>query len=233
MKVFAYEPDALEREFLHSVLSHEGYQTELFSSEHALLPRFLNEPDATVLISVSDAETGTWLCKRIRAASRAPIIAIAERADEELAARLYEEGADEVIARPFRTRLFVARLENMRRRTSAPAHAEREEKLVVGDYQLLPARMELRKAGHVIHLTPVQTRLLYHLMANAGKALSKERLEDKVWGYSGEAVTNVIKTHIRHLRQKVEANPDAPEVIQTVKGLGYRFAQPQFALATR
>jgi two-component system alkaline phosphatase synthesis response regulator PhoP len=180
------------------------------------------------MVSMAELERGLRLCERIRTETTSPMVALLNRADEELETRLYELGVDEVITRPIRPRQFVARLESLRRRSVAPvANAEEGmDKLVIGQLQLIPSRLELRKEGEVIHLTPLQTRILYHLMANAGQIVPRTRLEDKVWGYDGEVLSNAIKTHICHLRQKLEDDPLAPRFIQTVKGVGYLFQKP-------
>lgn len=232
MQVFAYEPDQLEREFLNVMLDHEGYRAEIFQAEESVLRRVRSEPNAMVIVSFQDPGRGLALCQQVRAIGQAPLLVLTQRHDEELATLLYEAGVDEVIARPIRPRMFVARLENLRRRVSAPAcQSEGEEKIVIGPFQLLPARLELRKHGEVIHLTPLQARILYHLMANAGQIVPKSRLEDKVWGYDGEVLSNAIKTHICHLRQKLEDDPLSPRFIQTVKGVGYLFQKPAAATA--
>jgi DNA-binding response OmpR family regulator len=227
MQVIAYEPEPLEREFLNALLNHEGYTAQLLLAEESVLSRVRKNPAALIMVSLQDAERGLRLCEQVRAVTQAPLVALTSRPDEELDTRLFELGVDEIIARPIRPRLFVARLENLRRRAITPAAPEESlEKLVCGPIQLIPSRLELRKHGEVIHLTPLQTRILYHLMANAGQIVPRTRLEDKVWGYDGEVLSNAIKTHICHLRQKLEDDPLSPRFIQTVKGVGYLFHKP-------
>lgn len=224
MQVFAYEPDPLEREVLKVMLDHEGYRAEVFQAEISVLKRLGQAPSATAIVSMHDPERGTALCRQVRELSAAPLVALTPRLDEDLATLLYEIGVDEVVARPIRPRMFVARLENLHRRTGNPvARQEAEEKVVIGPFTLLPTRLELRKNDQVIHLTPLQCRILYHLMANAGHIVPKSRLEDKVWGCDGEYLSSAVKTHICHLRQKVEDDPLSPRFIQTVKGVGYMF----------
>lgn len=229
MQVFAYEPDPLERQMLKAMLDHEGYRATVFQSELSVLKHLGEAPTATAIVSMQDPERGTQLCRQVRDVGAAPLVALTPRLDEDLATLLYELGVDEVVARPIRPRMFIARLENLHRRAMSPvARAEAEEKLSIGPFTLLPTRLELRKHDEVIHLTPLQCRILYHLMANAGHIVPKSRLEDKVWGCDGEFLTSAIKTHICHLRQKLEDDPFSPRFIQTVKGVGYMF-QPASA----
>ena len=230
MQVIAYEPEPLEREFLNALLNHEGYTPQLLLAEESVMSRVRKNPAALVMVSMQDPDRGLRLCEQVRAVTQAPLVALTVRSDEELETRLFELGVDEIIARPIRPRLFVARLENLRRRAVSPVTQEDSlEKLVCGPIQLIPSRLELRKHGEVIHLTPLQTRILYHLMANAGQIVPRTRLEDKVWGYDGEVLSNAIKTHICHLRQKLEDDPLSPRFIQTVKGVGYLFQKPVVA----
>jgi DNA-binding response OmpR family regulator len=227
MQVIAYEPEPLEREFLNALLAHEGYTAQLLLAEDSVLSRVRKNPTAMVMVSMQDPAKGLALCEQIRAETQAPLLALANRRDDELETRLFELGVDEIVNRPISPRLFVARLDNLRRRATAPVSPENSlEKLVCGPIQLIPSRLELRKHGEVIHLTPLQTRILYHLMANAGQIVPRTRLEDKVWGYDGEVLSNAIKTHICHLRQKLEDDPLSPRFIQTVKGVGYLFQKP-------
>ncbi|MNS41861.1 Transcriptional regulatory protein WalR [compost metagenome] len=227
MQVIAYEPEPLEREFLHALLAHEGYTAQLLLAEDSVLSRVRKHPAAMVMVSMQDPAKGLALCEKIRTETQAPLLALANRRDDELETRLFELGVDEIVTRPISPRLFVARLDNLRRRATAPVtHEDALEKLVCGPIQLIPSRLELRKHGEVIHLTPLQTRILYHLMANAGQIVPRTRLEDKVWGYDGEVLSNAIKTHICHLRQKLEDDPLSPRFIQTVKGVGYLFQKP-------
>jgi two-component system alkaline phosphatase synthesis response regulator PhoP len=226
MQVIAYEPEPLEREFLNALLNHEGYTPQLLLAEESVLARVRKNPAAMVMVSLQELERGLRLCEHVRAETTSPLVALLNRADEELETRLYELGVDEILVRPIRPRLFVARLENLRRRASNPlAPDDAMDKVVVGPLQLIPSRMELRKDGQLIHLTPLQTRILYHLMANAGQIVPRTRLEDKVWGYDGDVLSNAIKTHICHLRQKLEDDPLTPRFIQTVKGVGYVFSK--------
>ena len=225
MQVIAYEPEPLEREFLSALLNHEGYSVQLLMADESVVSRVRKSPGAMVMVSMQDVRRGLNLCERVRQETQAPLLALTSRADEELDTQLYELGVDEVIARPVLRRVFVDRLENLRRRTTAPASQPEEglDRLTIGPFQLIPSRLELRKNGQMIHLTPLQTRILYHLMANAGQIVPRTRLEDKVWGYDGEVLSNAVKTHICHLRQKVEDDPLSPRFIQTVKGVGYLF----------
>ena len=227
MLILGYEPDALEREMLKVILEHEGFRVEMYQSDETVARRCKQEPGAFVLLSVQDPDRGLELVRRVRALGESPIVAIGRRQDEEVSAALYEAGADEVLARPIGPRLLIARIENLRRRATAPSReSDGSERVQVGEFKLVPALLQLHVRERVVPLTPLQTRLLYHLMSNAGHIVSKSRLEDKLWGCDGEAYGQHIKTHICHLRRKLEAvAPDRRPPIETVKGTGYLFAK--------
>lgn len=225
MLILGYEPDALEREMLKVILEHEGFRVEMYQSDETVARRAKQEPGAFLILSVQDADRGLELVRRVRGGGDAPIVAIGKRQEEEISAALYEAGADEVLARPIGPRLLIARIENLRRRATAKvAESDGSERVQVGEFKLVPALLQLHVRERVVPLTPLQTRLLYHLMSNAGNIVSKSRLEDKLWGCDGEAYGQHIKTHICHLRRKLEAvAPDRCPPIETVKGTGYLF----------
>jgi len=203
--MLAFETNPLQNELLKTLLLHEGYQAEVYANEAALVARCKEQPDAMLLLGTHDCAQSLALVQRVREVSKAPLAVIAAVMDEDAITRHYELGVDEVLLRPLCPERLVARLRNMRRRAAAPGTADTgEEAVSVGPIKLYPALLRLHKADQVIHLTPLQSRLLYCLMVNAGQIVSKTRLEDKVWGYQGEAYGNPLKTHVFHLRQKLE-----------------------------
>jgi DNA-binding response OmpR family regulator len=230
--MLAYEPNPLDHELLKVLLMHEGYQADVVATEEALLARCRQTPEAMVVLGMHELERGLSLVQRVRQLTGAPLAVIGPALGDEPITQLYELGADEVLTRPLCPQRLAARLRNMRRRSAAPATGDAgEENVSVGSLRLYPTLMRLHKGDKVIHLTPLQTRLLYTLMLNAGQIVSKPRLEDKIWGYQGESCGNPLKTHIFHLRQKVEEDPQSPELIRTVKGIGYVFHAQVPALA--
>lgn len=220
--MLAYEPNPLDRELLKVLLAHEGYQAEVVASEEALVAKCKQATEAMVVVGIHDLGPGLPLVQRVRQVTGAPLAVIGPAMGDEPTTQLYELGADEVLSRPLCPQRLAARLRNMRRRSACPSTGDAgEENVTVGALKLYPTLMRLHKGDRVIHLTPVQTRLLYTLMLNAGQIVSKHRLEDKIWGYQGESCGNPLKTHIFHLRQKLEEDPQCPELIRTVKGIGY------------
>lgn len=229
--MYVYESDPLDRELLRALLSHEGYANEIFSSREALLAKCGAQAPGMIILGMHDGQDGLSFVERVRQTAPSSLMVIENAPDDRLTTRLYELGADEVLARPVSPQLLAARLRNMQRRSTVPAMEEQgEDAIVLGGLRLYPSLLRLHKGDQVIHLTPLQTRLLHHLMLNAGQIVSKHRLEDRIWGYRGEAYGNPLKTHVFHLRHKVEEDPQHPELIRTIKGVGYMFHPPQQAL---
>lgn len=227
MLILCYEPDPLERELLKTVLEHEGLRTEVYPSEAAVLRRAKAEPGALALARVEDAPRGLALVRALRTLGALPIVSVVMGPDEELAARLYDAGADEVLVRPIGPRLLVARLEALLRRASAAApaaQADPEARIQVGEFRLVLTLQQLHVRERIVLLTPLQTRLLGYLMRHAGQPVSKSLLERRLWGCDGEGYGEHLKSHVCHLRRKLhEAAPDFPDPIATVKGEGYQF----------
>ena len=226
MRIIGFEADPLERELLKAVLDHEGFRVTFHADEEPFVREAFAEPAGLAIVGVEEPERALALVRRLRAGATMPIVAIGPRPDDETTARLYEAGCDEVIGRPISPRVLVARLDNMRRRSMmAVVQPEADaDRVQVGEFKLVPTLQQLHVRGRVVQLTPLQTRLLFHLMANAGHIVPRARLEDKLWGCAGEAYGQHIKTHICHLRRKLETvEPGLITPIQTVKGTGYLF----------
>jgi DNA-binding response OmpR family regulator len=141
-----------------------------------------------------------------------------------------ELGADDYMVKPFSVRELVARVRAMLRRLDnsavniAELETPQEEVLVKGKIKMYPERHRVTVDGAERSLTHKEFLLLQLLMINSGKVLTRELLLDKVWGYEVEIDTRTVDVHVRYLRQKIESDPASPRYIETVRGVGYRFA---------
>jgi two-component system KDP operon response regulator KdpE len=135
-----------------------------------------------------------------------------------------DAGADDYITKPFNIRELAARIRSAVRRSST-AHSDLEAPIEIGDIEIDPARRLVLRAGEPIHLTPKEFDLLHFLMANAGLPITHVRLLHAVWGpeYGGEL--EYLRTFVRQLRKKLEADPAEPEYLLTDSHIGYRFAE--------
>ncbi|RME51752.1 MAG: DNA-binding response regulator [Caldilineae bacterium] len=183
-------------------------------------------PDLIILdIRLPDI-SGYDVCRTLRSEGhRQPILMLTAR-DEELDKVLgLELGADDYVVKPYSMRELVSRIRALLRRaygafaTEAPGAVLR-----FGDIEIDEARMQVRRDGQPVDLTPTEFRLLRHLAAHADRPISREALIDAVWGYTSDIGSDrTVDVHVRHLRQKLEANPAEPQHIITVRGVGYKF----------
>jgi two-component system KDP operon response regulator KdpE len=175
-----------------------------------------------VVLNIKPRMRGTDICRRLREASpRLPILMLGDTNNEDQVLEAFEAKADDYIAKPFRHRELIARLDAAIRRGrlcdryGAP--------ITVGDISLDSSRHVAKKKGRAIHLTPTQFKLLHFLMANLGKAIPHARLLMNVWGpeYGGEL--EYLRTFVRQLRKKIEDDPAKPRYLLTESHFGYRF----------
>jgi two-component system, OmpR family, KDP operon response regulator KdpE len=177
--------------------------------------------DAAVININKPGIRGTEVCRGIRKnRPRLPILMLGVANDEDQELESFEAGADDYIAKPFRHRALIARLDAAIRRGRLSTGSGTV--ITVGDLSLDSSRRLAKKNGRPIHLTPTQFKLLHFLMANLGKALPHARLLMNVWGteYGGEL--EYLRTFVRQLRKKIEDDPAKPKYLLTESHFGYR-----------
>jgi len=179
--------------------------------------------DAVILdINLPDID-GFEVLRRIRYFSNVPIIILTVRGEESDQVRGLEMGADDYIVKPFSPRDVIARVNSVLRRATAHEVTMGQPTLVQGKLSLNLAASELKLGEEIIKLAPNESRLLYILMNNAGQTISSDRIAREVWG--GKHInSDLIRTYIRRLRQKLGDNP--PKIILTERGKGYRLVSP-------
>lgn len=219
MKALVVDDDRVLADLVAFALRREGIEVIQAHDGEAALRRWAEEqPDLVVLDVNLPKLDGFAVCRTIRTQADTPIILLTVRGDEDDVVAGLELGADDYIAKPFSPRQLVARAQAVLRRAGkAPAPAIRQ----VGELTLDPARREARLSeGNAVSLTPLETRLLDTLMANAGRVLTTENIIDHVWGPEG-GDRDMVRQLIRRLRAKIEADPARPTIIETIAGLGY------------
>jgi DNA-binding response OmpR family regulator len=176
------------------------------------------QPDLVVLDVNMPRLDGFETCRRIRAASRTPVMMLTVRGSEEDQVRGLDLGADDFLVKPFSPRTLLARVRALLRRAE-PAH---EPTLTAGRVALDPARLEVRVGeADAVHLTPLEFRLLQFLAASAGHPVASERLARHVWGYEGIGDRQRLKQLVHRVRTKIESNPAEARLLVTVPGVGY------------
>jgi two-component system phosphate regulon response regulator PhoB len=207
-------------------LEAAGFRVELADDAETAVDRMAeSRPHLMLLDWMLPGMSGLDLCRRVRqdpAYSHIPIIMLTAKGEEDHRIRGLETGADDYLAKPFSPRELVVRVNNLLRR-SYPELAE--EVLSAGGLHLYPGQRQVFYGDQEIHLGPTEFRLLQFLMTHPGQVYERGQLLDRLWGPHAEVEERTVDVHIRRLRQALQ--PTAPaELIQTVRGAGYRFAAP-------
>ena len=208
-------------------LKDSGFESAEFADGETLLAGIkARKPDVIILDWMMPPPDGLAVCRTLRSDADTrdiPILMLTARGEEIDKVLGLELGADDYIVKPFGIKELCARVRSVLRRTARSQ--EPEQKLEAGTLQVGIARHTVTKNGTKIELTAKEFDLLAMLMKNRGKVLTRDSLLDKVWGVEYFGDTRTVDVHVRYLRQKVEDDPDHPVLIQTVRGVGYRFSE--------
>jgi DNA-binding response OmpR family regulator len=213
---------------LEYALEREGYAVSWANTgRQALALAHSDDPHLIVLdIRLPDLN-GFDVCRQLRAeGSRVPILMLTAR-DEEVDRVLgLELGADDYVVKPYSLRELISRIRALVRRTYGDlAVAPQEGRVTFGPIEVDLERWLVYRDGQLIDLTPTEFRLLRYLVAHPGRPFSREALIEAVWGYDTVVGSErTVDVHIRHLREKLEADPAHPRWLVTVRGVGYKFA---------
>ena len=224
-KILVVDDEEEVTNLLRDWLEESGYQviTALDGSE-GLKEFFTHRPDLAIIDLVMPGLDGSQLCQRIREMSQMPIIILSARGHEIDKVRYLQLGADEYVVKPVGHKELLARVSAVLRRAKTPPVeqvATYSDGIISLDFQ----RHEAYVRGEKVSLTPTEYRLLTYLVQNPNQVLTQQQLWDKVWGWDAGSLDSV-KWHISYLRRKIEENPDEPELIVTVRGVGYRYQKP-------
>lgn len=225
------EHDPTQAELLRCLLQARGYRvTTARQGQEALEQARGEAPDLVLLDLVLPDMDGLDVCRRLRATALMPIILLSDRGSVLDCVVGLEVGADDYLAKPFRTEELLARVEAQIRR--ARVYAQRlgpTETVVHGDLTIDPEGREVRLAGRPVHLTPKEFDLLWALAEQRGGVARSESLLMAVWGYDSRIRTRTLDVHIGRLRAKLEPDRRHPQRILTVPGVGYRLCIPRAA----
>jgi DNA-binding response OmpR family regulator len=226
-RVLLVEDDSRIRQALGLALWDEGCQViEAASGEEALWRLRTLELDVVLLDLMLPGMDGLDVCRTLRAEGDLPIIITTARSDTTDVIAGLEAGADDYVTKPLVASELAARIRALLRRSqAAPAPAQRS-RLRVGEIEILTHAGVIRRGDEDVHLTKIEFRLLVELAAARGDVVSREELLQRVWGYDYFGDTRLLDVHIRRLRRKIENDPDHPELVVTVRGVGYRTCTP-------
>jgi DNA-binding response OmpR family regulator len=221
MKILLAEGDLDLLDLLSYALRREGYEVIAAADGQQVLSRWEREqPDLLVLAVDLEKVSGIEICRAIRRASAVPVILHAEVDGKQRVIAGLDSGADDFIRQPFDVAELLARMRAVLRRRHGELRPDASE-LRVGDILLDLESHQAGLRGASVQLTPLEFRILSLLMMNPGRIVPFARVFQYAWGYdSGE--THVLKTHVSHIRRKLELPADGPGAIRSVSSVGYR-----------
>ncbi len=224
-KLLLVEDERSIAEGLAITLEAEGFQVAWVKDGLEAVPTWERvRPDLVVLDLMLPGMSGTEICRALRSRSEVPIIMLTARDAEVDRVVGLELGADDYVTKPFSTRELVARIKAILRRAPLVDPAIDDAPVEASGVRVDRARHEVQVDGSGVELPPKEFELLAYLIENAGRVLTRGQLIDEIWGSDYVGDTKTLDVHVRRLRTRVEQDPKAPSRIQTVRGVGYRFA---------
>jgi two-component system response regulator MtrA len=218
-KVLVVDDDAALSEMLTIVLRQEGFDSRVCATgDRALAEMRDYRPDVVLLDLMLPGKDGIDVCREIRAESGVPIVMLTAKSDTIDIVVGLESGADDYVVKPFKPKELVARIRARVRRFDEPA----PEALTIGDLSIDVAGHSVTRDGTAIALTPLEFDLLVCLARKPWQVFTREVLLEQVWGYRHAADTRLVNVHVQRLRSKVEHDPENPEIVLTVRGVGYK-----------
>ena len=206
-------------EMLGIVLNGAGYEVDLINHGDQALESFrANKPDLVLRDVMLPGIDGIEICRQIRAESMVPIVMLTAKSDSHEIVLGLDAGADDYMVKPFKSSELVARLKVRLRRTPGDGG----NSLRIGDISIDQVAHSLNRNGESIPLTRLEFDLLVALAKEPGRVFTRDALLSEVWGYQHATDTRLVNVHIQRLRSKIERDPDNPELIQTVRGVGYK-----------
>jgi two-component system response regulator MtrA len=207
-RVLVVDDDTALAEMLGIVLRGEGFEPSFVADGDKALAAFLMLP----------GRDGIDVCRQIRAESGVPIVMLTAKSDTVDVVVGLESGADDYVIKPFKPKELVARVRARLRRAEEPT----PEQLTIGDLVIDVAGHSVKRDGQPIALTPLEFDLLVALARKPWQVFTREVLLEQVWGYRHAADTRLVNVHVQRLRSKVERDPERPEIVVTVRGVGYK-----------
>lgn len=221
-RILVVDDDEALSEMIGIVLRNDGFEPTFCADGSQALEMFRStRPELVLLDLMLPGMDGIEVCQAIRAESDTPIVMLTAKSDTSDVVRGLEAGADDYVPKPFKPAELVARVRARLREgeTRAP------ETLTIADLTIDVAGHQVTRGGGAIQLTPLEFDLLVALARKPWQVFTREMLLEEVWGYRHQADTRLVNVHVQRLRSKVERDPENPEVVLTVRGVGYKAGQ--------
>lgn len=230
-RILVVEDELSLRSTISYSLRRDGHEVLTASDGEQALAAWSSGPSDLVLLDLMLPKIdGLEVCRRLRQSSSVPIVMLTARTDEIDRVVGLEIGADDYVTKPFSMRELMARVKAvLRRRDLLREEIDRssrhdETTIEIGGLRIDPSRRRVNQGEEEIALKPKEFDLLLFLVRHPDQVFSAEQLIENVWGYAAMGDTRTVPVHVRSLREKLEADPSNPRLIETVRGAGYRFA---------
>ena len=218
-KILVVDDDPAISEMLTIVLEAEGFEAIPVVDGLEAVPAFRqHQPDLILLDLMLPGMSGVDICKEIRKESNLPIVMLTAKTDTVDVVLGLESGADDYITKPFKPRELIARIRARLRQTNE----EPSEVLEIGDLTVDVPQHIVTRGEEEINLTPLEFDLLVELARKPHQVHTREELLESVWGYRNASDTRLVNVHVQRLRSKIEHDPENPEIVLTVRGVGYK-----------
>lgn len=220
------EPDILD--LLEKALNIEGFNhiIKVDNGLEAVSACKEDKPDVVILDVMLPDIDGYEVCKQVRQFSHCPILFLSSKNDELDKILGLAVGGDDYVTKPFSPKEVAYRVKAQLRRTEYKQKPEAEQSIHIGALKIQSDSCQVIKDDKEIELTAREFEILKYLAENKGRVISRERLYETIWGEDSFGCDNTVMVHIRHLREKIEDNPNDPKYIITMKGLGYKLVNP-------
>ncbi len=227
MKLLLIDRDRDLVEMLSGWLKTRGYTVErAYTVEQAEVTWREQGPDL-VLVDIEHPDADILkLCRELRLEHDALVMVMTASKDVQDEVCSLEAGADDYLRKPFFPAQLLARLRALSRRSRSTLQLNPSSRVIVGPICIDVLQRQATINGRAIRLTSTESKLLHLLALNANNVCTADQIVTSVWGYDDNGGTELIKTHIRHLRQKIEIDPSQPSYIRTVPGVGYTLIRP-------
>ncbi|HUX88349.1 MAG TPA: response regulator transcription factor [Chloroflexota bacterium] len=221
MRILLVDDDSDLLDVTGYALRREGFDVIVAANGAQALRRWqADKPDLIVLDISMPHLSGLEVCRRIRELSTIPIVMLTGASDEPHIIDAFQQGADDYVTKPFSPKVLAVRIRAVLKRGARIPEEEPSQQLQVGDSLLDIEACQIRKGEQIIQLTALEFRILHALALNEGKVVSFRRLIECAWGFE-EGDTSTLKTHISHIRKKMDRPPGQPGYIGVVQGIGY------------
>jgi DNA-binding response OmpR family regulator len=227
VKILVAEDDPITLDSLKSCLEQEGFQVLAAADGRAALDHWeKHKPDVLCLDIMMPKVDGYEVCRQVRATdTRVPILFFSAKSEEVDVVVGLELGADDFVRKPFGTHEFLARVRAALRRSRSSKNGNQNGKprFTMGDLEIFPRELRAERAGVSIDLSPREVKILELLFRHQGEAVTRDELLNECWSIDYFPESRTLDQHIAKLRKRIESDPADPRIVETVRGVGYRY----------